>query len=265
MRKDRYKIDKNEKQIVILRKKPSSVINNYYSEGSESSQPESIMGKPVVTDTIPRAGEVLIYNGEKKRWEPGATYYTEDEVDNFLLLKVNKSDGIVDTYERHIQIAAVADGTVANQPTDVDFFTAGGLQFGTSAPAKYAFCQWEIPDDWDGGDIYFEVDWMPDSGAMTAPDTVKWDVEYRAIAEGEAINNGTSVTVSYKHIATMSQYQTYHSRVTLAYNSANQPLTNQDHIYFKITRDYTVADDFGGTVTILAYEIIYNSVKIPRV
>ena len=54
-----------------------------------------------------------------------------------------------------------------------------------------------------------------------------------------------------------------HTPFTLAYNDANQPLAKQDHIYFKIGRDVGVSGDFNGTVTITAYEIIYNSVGLP--
>ena len=175
------------------------------------------------------------------------------------------SDLRIRSYERHVQISAVADGKKANQPTPEDFFTSGGLQF-ASAGAEYAYCQWEIPDDWDGGDIYFEIDWMPDSGATSGTDAVRWTVEYRAIAEGEAINNGTSVTLDNGaggDTTDYLQYTTKHTRVTLPYNDANQPLTKQDHVYFKISRDTSVANDFAGTVTVLAYEIIYNSVGIP--
>lgn len=168
-------------------------------------------------------------------------------------------------YERHVQIDAKADGTVANQPTSEDFFTAGGLQF-ASAGAQYSYCQWEIPDDWDGTDIVFEIDWFPDSGATTGTDAVRWTVEYRSIAEGELINQGTSVTVDNGvggDTADYAQYETKHSRFTLDFDNANQPLTNQDHVYFKISRDTSVANDFAGTVTVSAYEIIYQSKGFP--
>lgn len=168
-------------------------------------------------------------------------------------------------YERHVQLDAVTTGAVANQPTDVDFFTAGGLQYPTTG-SKFAFCQWEIPDDWDGTDVVFEIDWFPDSAATTGTDAVRWTVEYRSIAEGETINNGTSVTLDNGaggDTADYSQYQTKHSRFTLVYNNANQPLTAQDHVYFKISRDTTVANDFGGTVTVSAYEVIYQSKGFP--
>lgn len=168
-------------------------------------------------------------------------------------------------YVRHIQIAAVVDGTPSSQPAAVDFFTAGGLQFSASL-AKFAFCQWEIPDDWDGTDIYFEVDWFPDSASMSGTDAVRWTVEYRAVAEGELINQGTSVTLDNGaggDTGDHARYKTVHSRMTLAYNNANQPLTVQDHVFFKISRDVGVSGDFSGTVTVSAFEIIYTSTGFP--
>lgn len=184
-------------------------------------------------------------------------------------IKINKGGDLTllgtAKYERHVQIPAVADGKVANQPTAEDFFTAGGLQY-ASAGAEYAYCQWEIPDDWDGTDIVFEVDWFPDSGAISGTDAIRWTVEYRAIAEGELINAGTSVTLDNGaggDTTDYAQYETKHTRFTLTYNNANQPLTAQDHVYFKISRDTSVANDFSGTVTVSAYEIIYQSKGFP--
>jgi hypothetical protein len=168
-------------------------------------------------------------------------------------------------YERHVQIPVTHVGAVANQPTPVDIFTAGGDQYPTTG-SKYGFLQWEIPDDWDGTDVYMEIDWLPDSGAISGTSAIRWTVEYRSIAEGETINNGTSVTLDNGaggDTADYSQYQTKHTRFTLAYNDANQPLTKQDHIYFKISRDTSVANDFSGSVAVTAYEIIYQSAGLP--
>jgi hypothetical protein len=169
----------------------------------------------------------------------------------------------VSSYERHIQIPALLTGTPANQPTSVDFFTVGGVQFPSNAN-KSVFCQWEVPDDWAGDNVTFEIDWFPCCGAISGTDTIKWDIEYRSIAEGEAINNGTSVTVSVSDNADYAQYITKHTPFTLAYNNANQPLVKQDHVYFKITRDVSVANDYAGMVTVPAFEIIYNSTGFPR-
>lgn len=171
-------------------------------------------------------------------------------------------DGIqVGVYERHIQLEATANGSPANQPTAVAVGTAGGLQYGASL-TKYAYCQWEVPDDWDGGKIYFEVDWLPDAGDMTNPETVKWIVNYRSIAEGELITQGTVASVEDTYVTDdILQYTTHHSRVQL--NDANQPINKQDHIYFQITRDNGVDDNYSRTVVVTAYEIIYSSVGLP--
>ncbi len=162
-------------------------------------------------------------------------------------------------YTRHIQIPAIGNGSVANQPTPVDFFTVGGLQFGNAA-AKYSYLQFEMPDDWDGSDPYLEIDWAPDSGA-TGGNTVIWSIEYRSIAEGETLNNGTSVTLSVTESGSYSQYQTRHTRFTLPASTGNQPLAKQDHVFVKVTR--TVADGFTGSVTVTGYEVIYTSTGFP--
>jgi hypothetical protein len=165
-------------------------------------------------------------------------------------------------YERHVQLAAYVNGNPADSPDQDDVFTAGALIYVTTGDHN-AHCQWEIPDDWDGTDIIFEVDWFPTSGAMSGTDTLKWDVEYRSIAAGELINAGTSETVSNTDSADYSRYQTKHSQFVLTYNNANQPLAAQDHIYFKVGRDTGVANDFGGSVGVTAFEILYQSKGFP--
>lgn len=169
---------------------------------------------------------------------------------------------IVPAYERHIQIPAFASGKVADQATGNTVGTAVGLQF-SSALDKYAGCQWEIPDDWNGTDAYIEIDWLPDSGNMTGTDTVEWVLEYRSIAEGELINQGTVATVTVTNSDDNAQYKTIHSRFTLDFDGANQPMTKQDHMYFLFHRNTGVTNDFAGTVTATAFEIIYNSTSLP--
>jgi len=175
-----------------------------------------------------------------------------------------QGDVQVESYERHVQIPVLAVGNAASQPTPVDVGTAGGYQFASSGVQEELHFQWEVPDDWDGTDIVVEIDWLPDSGAMTNPDAVKWVFEYRAVAEGESIVNGTIATQSVTYNTTTSQYVTVHSPVTFSFNDANQPLTKQDHLYVRCYRDTSVANDFSGTVVATAFEILYNSNKIPR-
>lgn len=72
MDKQRFRIDKNEKLIAFIEKKPSTIINNYNSEDTDLPQaPQTIMGKPIIVDTTPRDGQALVYNAEDKQWEAG--------------------------------------------------------------------------------------------------------------------------------------------------------------------------------------------------
>jgi hypothetical protein len=196
----------------------------------------------------------LTFNGQSN---DGVLTWMEDE-DYFQF----QDDIIVPAYERHIQIPAFLSGTPADQPTAITIGTAAGLQFG-SAANKTVGVQWEVPNDWDGGDVYMDIDWFPDSGAMSGTDTVKWNMSYRSIAEGETITNGTQVDLSVTDSDDYAQYEVKHARFTLDFDNANQPLTKQDHVYFLITRDVSVANDFAGSVVITAFEIIYNSVALP--
>lgn len=168
----------------------------------------------------------------------------------------------VTAYERHVQIPAVVTGNPATAPAPVTFETVGGLQF-SSVLNNSAFCQWEIPNDWNGTDIYFEVGWFPDSGAMSGTDTVEWVIDYRSVAEGELVNAGTVQTKTITNSDDNAQYKTIHSRATLDFDDANQPLAKQDHVFFKVTRNTGVANDFAGTVTVPAFEINYMSVGLP--
>lgn len=165
-------------------------------------------------------------------------------------------------YERHVQLTADLSGAPASQPTLVTVGTASALQFASSG-TEYAYVTWEVPDDWDGTSITLEVDWLPDSGAMSGSDTVKFTVAWRCIAEGETLTNGTIATAYGTAVGDYAQYKTDHMGIAIAYDNANQPMTTQDHVYFQISRDTGVANDFAGTVAVTAFEIIYQSTGFP--
>ena len=163
---------------------------------------------------------------------------------------------------RHIQIPAATRGAVGTQPTPSAMGTAHCLQF-ASTGTSYAYFQWEVPEDWTGGNITVEVDWAPDSGAMSGSDTIQWVIDYGARAVGEALNGSTSQAVGTVD-ADISQYVTTHTAHTIAYNDPTNPLTHEDHLFFRITRNTGVANDFGGTACITAFEIIYTSDGFPE-
>lgn len=186
---------------------------------------------------------------------------TTDRDELVAALDITNSDFSINTYERHAQIPALPRGTPAQQPTQVAVDTLAGLQFANGS-TKYAYAEWVVPEDWDGTDIYIEVDWFPNSGALNGTtDTVIWDIDFRSISEGEATNNGTIESLQSTYTASLAQYVTHHSRHTIDADGANQPVTAGDHIYFRISRNS--GDVFAGTVVVTAFEIVYNSNDIP--
>lgn len=169
----------------------------------------------------------------------------------------------VETYERHVQIEPRSVGASANQPTPVDVGTAGGFQFASGETQEELHFQYEVPDDWEGTPFLVEIDWVPDGTAIPDSQSVKWDFEYRAVAEGESIVQGSIATESVTYTANTPQYTMIHSGVWIYPNSTTQPITKQDHLYFRVSRDTGVANDFTGTVVATAFEILYNSTAIP--
>jgi len=165
---------------------------------------------------------------------------------------------------RHVQIPAVVRGNAAAQPTPAAFGSAACLQFeDNQTVAEYAYFQFEIPEDWTGGDMTVEIDWVPDSEAMTTTEAVGWVLAYGARAIGEAINGSlTSVPVTVD--ADIAQYVTTHTPFTLAYNDATNPLVHEDHVFVRVGRVNGGVDTFAGTVCITAFEILYTSDGFPE-
>lgn len=185
--------------------------------------------------------------------EASGTFY--DFTTTGLILNGNNK------YQRHIQMPASVAGNVANQPTAVEVGTASGYQFASGGTQEELHFQWEVPEDWDGSQIVVEIDWLPNSGAMTSPAAVNWIFEYRSVAEGESIVNGTMASKSVVYNTTTAQDIIVHSPVTL--DDANQPIEIGDHIYFRCYRNTAVANDFAGTVVATAFEINYTSNSFP--
>jgi len=73
----KYEIEKNEKLIAVVDSKPFQVINNYNENGDvlpETNAGGTILyNKPIQPDRKVNDGDVLVYNADKKRWEPGTS------------------------------------------------------------------------------------------------------------------------------------------------------------------------------------------------
>ncbi len=169
----------------------------------------------------------------------------------------------VTPYQRHVQIPASTSGLPANQAPLITVGTASCLKF-VNAGGKYAYFQWEVPTDWVGSeDIEIEADWIAESGAIGAGETVVHKFSYRSIAEDESLLGGTVATTAATFTdggAGTAQDIVTHTAATFTYNHANQPLVAGDHLYVQVERD---TDTFTGDTCIVAFEINYNSNTLP--
>ncbi len=168
-------------------------------------------------------------------------------------------------YSRHIelQVGSAIVGSTAPSPTTVGTFR--GLGF--AADNEVANFIFDIPTDWDGvSDMIAHVHWYPTSGdAVANGETVKWDITYRSIAEGEAVDNGSSVTASgvLTGGASETDKELYYTDIILDYDHADQPLTSEDCVGIQFDRD-VAGDSYSGSGIITMLHIQYNSIALPE-
>ena len=167
-------------------------------------------------------------------------------------------------YSRHIDINAgtAVVGNTAPTPTTIEF--ARGLGF--DADAELAFFNWEVPDDWDGvSDFIIEVVWFSTDGdAVQDGETVKLDINYYCIAEGEAIDNGTPVeaTTTYTASGAQTDKEMFNTVITIDHDHADQTLTKQKTVTMQFNRD-TGVDTYTGMAIVLRWEIKYAATGMP--
>jgi len=172
---------------------------------------------------------------------------------------------ILAPYERTIVISSsqATGGGTAPAPTTIG--TTRGLAF--NADAEKSYLTITVPSDWDGiSDMCLCVHWAAASGdAVQAGETVKWDIEYRAIAIGEAVDNGTVATATVTHTQGSSagaDKQFYQDDIDIPYTGGNQPVAPLDHLFIKFDRDVT-GDTYTGDATVIHWHFEYTSIGVP--
>jgi hypothetical protein len=167
-------------------------------------------------------------------------------------------------YNRHhdIDVGAAVLGPTAPTPTTVGTFR--GLGF--DADAEVINFVNEVPEEWDGiSDMTLEIHWYPTAGDIVANgETVKWDVTYRSIAEGEPVDNGTAVTITatFTGGASETDKEHYETTLTIDYDDVNQPLTVGDDMGFQFDRDVS-GDTYSGAGIVFKIDLIYTANKMP--
>jgi len=130
-----------------------------------------------------------------------------------------------------------------------------------------AFIEFEIPDDWIGtSDMTIKIYGYPTSGDIVqAGEIIEFDAEYRSIAEGEAYDNGTSVTISptYTQSGVGTDKALIELTVLIDFDNANQPLTKGDVVGIKCFRDVTTSDTYSGDFDVVKWEIQYQANTFP--
>ena len=171
---------------------------------------------------------------------------------------------VTGAYTRQLTIEAGATQQGATAPTPVTTGTTRGLAF--DADAEEAFFSFKVPSDWDGAsDILIDVDWSPESGtAMADTETVIWTVDYRSVATGETITNGTLVTttVTYTQSGAGTDNELIESVLTIDFDDVNQPLAVADHIFFDFSRDFT-GDTYTSDAVVQEWDMEYQSIGLP--
>jgi len=154
-------------------------------------------------------------------------------------------------------------GGTAPAPTTIGTWRA--LRF--NANAELAFIEFEIPNDWIGtSDMTIKIYGYPTAADIVqAGEIIEFDAEYRSIAEGEAYDNGTSVTISptYTQSGVGTDKALIELTVLIDFDDANQPLTKGDVVGIKCFRDVTTSDTYSGDFDVVKWEIQYQANTFP--
>lgn len=191
------------------------------------------------------------------------------DVTQYIALSHNQTDAVIESgkggliipeYTRHFDVMPSSALLGPTAPTVDVQDTFAGLGF--DADAEAAYLDIEVPDEWVGiSDMTLEVVWMPESGdAIADTETVKWDISYRSIADGEAVDNGTvaTATATYTQSGAGTDKELIKTEITLDYDGANQPLTIGDTLGIKFDRDVT-GDTYSGKAIVVRWELYYTA------
>ena len=170
----------------------------------------------------------------------------------------------VAAYTRKNTITASAATLGPTAPTPVTIGTFIGLAF--DADAEVVDVIWRIPSDWDGGDITLVPHWTAENAVpLSDGETVKFDITYRSIAEGEPLTNGTVATSTYTYTQSGGgvDVELLESPIPMLFDDANQPLAAGDYIGIQFNRDFTT-DTYGSDANVFIWYFEYMSTGLPQ-
>lgn len=170
----------------------------------------------------------------------------------------------VGAYARSVTIPSGQATVGATAPTATTVGTFRALGF--DANNELAYMNVEVPEDWDGiSDMTLKIYYFTTNGdPVQDGETIKIDVDYRSIAEGEAIDNGNAVSITNTYTATGAQTdkEMFEQEITIDFDHGDQPLTAGDIIGFLFNRDVDT-DTYTGAVIVVRWEVDYTSIGLP--
>lgn len=124
-----------------------------------------------------------------------------------------------------------------------------------------------VPTDWDAAsDFTMGVHWHPQAGdALADTETVIYSMTWRTIAHGQAVDNGTAVTITSTH--TQSGAGTdkvlIDNDIPLDFDDSNQPIAVGDIVFVSFFRDFDT-DTYTGDAAVCDFDVHYTSTGIPE-
>jgi len=168
-------------------------------------------------------------------------------------------------YTKHVDIPAGSALLGPNAPGVDVIGTFRALGF--SADNQAAYLNWEVPDDWAGGDLTLKVYWAAEDGdAIENGETVKWDATYRIIDfDGtEVYDNGntTLATTTYTEAADPGDdKETHVTSITIDWDDGDNTIAKDQVLGIQFDRDVGT-DTYTGEAQVVRWEIAYTSNSI---
>lgn len=211
------------------------------------------------------SGNILI--GGNITLNNGATFTNPSDTATITETNI-KLDGVITykSYIRHHDIGASAATVGSTAPTAVTVGTFRGLGF--DADNEVAYWAVEVPPEWDEiSDMQINAWWYSTAGDIVANgEVVKWDITYRSIAVGEAVDNGNAVTVSDSLVggAAETDKELYVTSITINYDDSDQPLTIFDRLGIQFDRDVSgESSSYSGRAIVIKWELVYTAIGQP--
>lgn len=164
----------------------------------------------------------------------------------------------VNTFSKHHDVTAGEIVLGVTAPTTDTIGIARG--YGFDADAENIYFNVEVPTEWIGtSNFAIDVKWAPSTAPANA-ETVKLDIQWRSVAEGEDIDGtaASTATATYTQSGAGTAGELIDTQILVAYDDATNPLVAGDTLYFIFNRDVS-GDTYGGKAVVFDWDVSYDA------